>query len=45
MFIEAGLSPVLKVSNGLVQLFLVLHSAFLMLDMHLVNQSRLVKLS
>ncbi|WP_259397951.1 hypothetical protein, partial [Vibrio sp. SG41-7] len=45
MFINAGLSPVLKVSSGLNQVFLVLHGAFLMLDKHLVNQSWRVKLS
>ncbi|WP_237729193.1 hypothetical protein, partial [Vibrio fluvialis] len=38
-------SPVLKVSSGLNQVFLVLHGAFLILDKHLVNQSWRVKLS
>lgn len=47
MFINKSLSPVLKVSSGLNQVFLVLHgaAAFLMLDKHLVNQSWRVKLS
>jgi hypothetical protein len=45
MFINAGLSPVLKISSGMNQVFLVLHGTFLMLDKHLENQSWRVKLS